>query len=76
LESIIRNVILVIKITMNQDNPEVPDEAIVEPQQERPETMELLPEQVNNKDEVEYEQMKSADNDMDGDDNPDLDTEA
>jgi hypothetical protein len=81
LESIIRNVILVIKITMNQVKkkksfPEVPDEAIVQPQQERPETMELLPEQVNNKDEVEYEQMKSADNDMDGDDNPDLDPEA
>jgi len=50
--------------------PEVPDEAIVQPQQERPETMELLPEQVNNKDEVEYE------HDMDGDDNPDLDPEA
>ena len=53
--------------------PEIPEEAIVRPEQERPKTMDLTPEQVENKDEVEYEQMKSADNDMDGDDNPDLD---
>lgn len=81
MEIIIRHVILVLKITMNQVNkeksfPEVPNEAIVQPEQERPETMDLMPEQVENKDEVEYEQMKSADNDMDGDDNPDLDPEA
>ena len=56
--------------------PEVPKEAIVQPEQERPETMDLIPEQVDNKDEFEYEQMKSADNDLDGDDNPDLDPEA
>ena len=56
--------------------PEIPEEAIVRPEQERPKTMDLTPEQVENKDEVEYEQMKSADNDMDGDDNPDLDPEA
>ena len=48
----------------------------MQPEQERPETLDLTPEQVENKDEVEYEQMKSADNDMDGDDNPDLDLEA
>lgn len=81
MEIIIRHVILVLKITMNQIKkeksfPEVPNEAIVQPEQERPETMDLMPEQVENKDEVEYEQMKSADNDMDGDDNPDLDPEA
>jgi hypothetical protein len=81
MEIIIRHVILVLKITMNQVKkeksfPEVPNEAIVQPEQERPETMDLMPEQVENKDEVEYEQMKSADNDMDGDDNPDLDPEA
>lgn len=81
MEIIIRHVILVLRITMNQIKkeksfPEVPNEAIVQPEQERPETMDLMPEQVENKDEVEYEQMKSADNDMDGDDNPDLDPEA
>ena len=38
--------------------------------------MDIMPEQVDNKDKVEYKQMKSADNDMDGDDNPDLDPEA
>jgi hypothetical protein len=81
MEIIIRHVILVLKITMNQVKkeksfPEVPNEAIVQPEQEGPETMDLMPEQVENKDEVEYEQMKSADNDMDGDDNPDLDPEA
>ncbi len=81
MEIIIRHIILVLKITMNQVKkekpfPEVPNEAIVQPEQERLETMDLMLEQVENKDEVEYEQMKSADNDMDGDDNPDLDPEA
>ena len=56
--------------------PEVPNEAIVQPEQEKPETMDVMPEQVDNKDELEYERMKSADNDMDGDDNPDFDPEA
>ena len=81
MERIIRHVILVLDITMNEVKkqksfPEVPNEAIVKPEQERPETMDVMPEQVDNKDEVEYEQMKSADNDMDGDDNPDFDPEA
>jgi hypothetical protein len=80
MESIIRYIILVLKITMNQVKKqksfEVPNEAIVQSEQERPETMDLIPEQVDNKDEVEYEQMKSAENDMDGDDNPDFDPEA
>jgi|SwirhirootsSR3_FD_contig_61_8589711_length_477_multi_2_in_0_out_0_1 hypothetical protein len=56
--------------------PEVPKEAIVQPEQERSETTALTPEQVENKDEIEYDQMKSAENDMDGDDNPDVDPEA
>ena len=56
--------------------PEVPKEAIVEPEQERSETTALRPEQVDNKDEIEYDQMKSAENDMDGDDNPDVNPEA
>jgi hypothetical protein len=80
MESIIRYIILVLKITMNQVKKqksfEVPNEAIVQSEQERPETMDLIPKQVDNKDEVEYEQMKSAENDMDGDDNPDFDPEA
>ena len=56
--------------------PEVPKEAIVEPEQERSEFAALSPEQVDNKDEIEDDQMKSAENDMDGDDNPDVDPEA
>jgi hypothetical protein len=56
--------------------PKVPKEAIVQPEQERSETTALTPEQVDNKDEIEYDQMKSAENDMDGDDNPDVDPEA
>ena len=80
MESIIRYIILVLKITMNQVKKqksfEVPNEAIVQSEQDRPETMDLIPKQVDNKDEVEYEQMKSAENDMDGDDNPDFDPEA
>lgn len=56
--------------------PEVPKEAIVEPEQERSEIAALAPEQVDNNDEIEDDQMKSAENDMDGDDNPDVDPEA
>jgi hypothetical protein len=55
--------------------PEVPEEAIVKPEQERPEATDVTPEQVDGKDEAEYEQMNSADHDMDGDDNPDVDPE-
>ena len=80
-ESIIRYVVFVLRKIMSEVKKqksfaEVPEEAIVQPEQERPETLDLTPEQVENKDEVEYEQMKSADNDMGGDDNPDLDPEA
>jgi len=56
--------------------PEVPKEAIVEPEQERSGTTALTAEQVDNKDEIEYDQMKSAENDMDGDDNPYVNPEA
>jgi hypothetical protein len=56
--------------------PKVPDEAIVKPEEEKPVETTITPEEVESKDEVEYEQMKSAENDMDGDDNPDLDPEA
>jgi hypothetical protein len=56
--------------------PEVPKEAIVEPEQERSEITALAPEEVDNNDEIEDDQMKSAENDMDGDGNPDVDPEA
>ena len=56
--------------------PEVPKEAIVQPEQERSEATALKPEQVENKDEIEYNNMESAENDVDGDDNPDVDPEA
>lgn len=53
--------------------PKVPDEAIVK--DEKPLKTSITPEEVESKDEIEYDRMKSADRDMDGDDNPDLDPE-
>ena len=67
---------------INMSNPEdlnipedlnVPEEAIVKPEDERPVKREVLPEEVPNKDEAEYENLKQADFDTDGDDNPDWD---
>ena len=63
-------------MSSHDDSPKVPKEAIVKPEDERPAKTELKPEEVQSKDEAEYEQMKSADHDMDGDDNPDFDPEA
>jgi len=40
--------------------PKVPDEAIVKPEEEKPVETTITPEEVESKDEVEYEQMKSA----------------
>jgi hypothetical protein len=54
----------------------VPKEAIVKPEDEKPVKREIRPEEVESKDEAEYEQMKSTDPDMDGDDNPDVNPEA
>jgi hypothetical protein len=48
----------------------IPEEAIVKPEDERPVKREVLPE-VPSKDEAEYENLKQADFDSDGDDNPD-----
>ena len=67
---------------INMSNPEdlnipedlnVPEEAIVKPEDERPVKREVLPEEVPNKDEAEYENLKQVDFDTDGDDNPDWD---
>ncbi len=67
-------------ISSNNNNsnklPKVPKEAIVKPEEERPVKEIIRPEEVESKDEAEYERMKSADNDMDSDDNPDFDPEA
>ena len=63
-------------MSSQDDSPKVPKEAIVKPEDERPAKTELKPEEVQSKDEAEYEQMKSTDHDMDGDDNPDFDPEA
>lgn len=60
----------------NSDFPPVPKKAIVRPEDERPAKTEIKPEEVDSKDEKEYEKMKSADFDMDGDDNPDFDPAA
>ena len=57
----------------SSDFPPVPKEAIVKPEDERPAKHVLKPEEVESKDEKEYDEMKSVDYDMDGDDNPDFD---
>jgi hypothetical protein len=51
--------------------PEVPKEAIVKPEDEKPAKAELKPEEVETKDEAEQKQLHSVDNDMDGDGSPD-----
>ena len=62
---------------MKEDKfPNVPKEAIVKPEDEKPVENVIRPEQVQGRDEKEYERMKSADHDLDGDDNPDFDPEA
>ncbi len=53
--------------------PKVPDEAIVK--DEKPLKTSITPEEIESKDEVEYDRMKSVEHDMDEDDNPDLDPE-
>jgi hypothetical protein len=55
--------------------PKVSDEAIIQPEEEKPVETTLRPEEVESKDEAEYEQMKTANHDMDSDDNPDIDPE-
>lgn len=51
-----------------------PEEAIIRQEDERPVKTALRPEEVESRgDEAEYGKMKSADYDMDGDDNPDWD---
>lgn len=60
----------------NKKFPEVPKEAVVRPEDEKPAKTQVRPEEVESKDEAEYERQKSADHDMDGDDNPDWDPEA
>jgi hypothetical protein len=52
--------------------PDVPKEAIVKPEDEKPSNMEVRTEEVENKD----ERLKSADPDMDSNDNPDVDQKA
>jgi hypothetical protein len=44
--------------------PKVPDEAIVKPEEEKPIETTITPQEVESKDEVEYEQMKSAEHDI------------
>ena len=56
--------------------PKVPKEAIVKPEDERPAKTEVKPEEVESRDEVQDEKLKSVDHDMDSDDHPDYDPEA
>jgi hypothetical protein len=57
----------------NPEDLNIPEEAIVKPEDERPVKREVFPEEVPNKDETEYENLKQSDFDSDGDDNPDWD---
>jgi hypothetical protein len=61
------------QVNNNKKPFQVPDEAMVKPEEEKQVETTIIPEEIEIKDEAEYEQMKSAENDMDGDDNPDLD---
>jgi hypothetical protein len=64
-------------MTDNDDNfPKIPKEAIVKPEDQKQTKNTIKPEEVESKDEAEYERMKSVDHDMDGDDNPDFDPAA
>jgi len=56
---------------MSKKFPDVPKEAIVRPEDEKPAKIELKPEEVESKDEVEQEQLHTVDHDMDGDGSPD-----
>ena len=51
--------------------PEVPKEAIVKPEDEKPVKTVLRPEEVESKDEIEQKELHSVDHDMDGDGSPD-----
>ena len=51
--------------------PEVPKEAIVRPEDEKPAKTEVKPEEVESKDEAEQKKLHAVDNDMDGDGSPD-----
>lgn len=57
---------------MKPDKTAIPNEAIVKPEDEHP-IEELRPETTESKDEAEYERLKTADFDEDGDDNSDYD---
>ena len=51
--------------------PDVPKEAVVLPQDEKPAKIELRPEEVGSMDEIEQKRLHAVDNDMDGDGSPD-----
>lgn len=53
--------------------PKVPKATIVTPEQEHPAQTTIPPEEVEGKDEQEYEVLKAVDHDKDSDDNPDYD---
>jgi hypothetical protein len=63
-------------MSRNNKFPDVPNEAIVKPEDERPEKTEVRAEEMDSKAEVEDEQLKATNHDMDCDDNPDFDPEA
>jgi hypothetical protein len=51
--------------------PDVPEEAIIKPEDEKPVKTVLWPEEVESKDEIEQKELHSVDHDMDGDGSPD-----
>jgi len=50
----------------NKKLPDLPKETIVRPEDEKPAKIELRPEEVESKDEVEQKQLHTVDHDMDG----------
>jgi hypothetical protein len=59
-------------MTREKKFPDVPKEAIVKPEDEKPVKIEVKPEEVESRDEVQDERLKSVNRDMDSDDNPDF----
>ncbi|HEX7032250.1 MAG TPA: hypothetical protein VF172_04550 [Nitrososphaera sp.] len=51
--------------------PEMPKEAIVKKEDEKPAKTDFWPEEVKSKEEIEQEELHAADHDMDGDGSPD-----
>lgn len=54
-------------MTTTKKFPDVPKEAIVKPEDEKPTKTELRPEEVESEEEIEQEELHAVGHDMDGD---------